>query len=312
LNIKPSYKRGMELEAGRYHIEVSHPDYETKTEWVQLEANRNKVFPFVLTPIPKGPQPGDRRPGPLPGMEFAFIPPGSFMMGSALSAEEFVTKYGGEAKYYKDEHPRHQVTLTQGFYMQTTEVTQGQWKAVMGKVNNPSDFIDCGDNCPVENVSWDDVQGFIKKLNQREGRNFRLPTEAEWEYAARAGTTTPFAFGNCLSTDQANYNGNYPGSNCAKGEYRKKTIPVAGLKANVWGLYDMHGNVWEWCQDWHGDYPSGSATDPKGPSSGSYRVLRGGSWIMVAWDCQSAIRIKLLPVNRGRNFGFRLVLPSGQ
>jgi formylglycine-generating enzyme required for sulfatase activity len=169
------------------------------------------------------------------------------------------------------------VTLTKGFYMQSTEVTQGQWKAVMG--NNPSYFKNCGDDCPVEQVSWNDVQEFIRKLNRREGGNkYRLPTESEWEYVARAGTDIPFAFGRCLSTDQANYDGNYPLSECSKGEYRQRTISVASFKPNSWGLYDMHGNVWEWCQDWYGDYPSGSATDPSGSSGGSYRVLRGGGW----------------------------------
>jgi len=119
---------------------------------------------------------------------------------------------------------------------------------------------------------------------------YRLPTEAEWEYAARAGTTTPFAFGNCLNTDKANYDGNYPLTGCSKGKYRKKTIPVASLGKNVWGLYDMHGNIGEWCSDWYGDYPDISVTDPGGPSSGSSRVRRGGSWNSTARYCRSAKR----------------------
>ena len=231
------------------------------------------------------------------GMKFVYIPPGEFMMGSPESEP------GRD-----DNEKQHKVTLTKGFHMQTTEVTQGQWKAVMG--SNPSDFKDCGNDCPVENVSWDDVREFIRKLNRKEGTDrYRLPTEAEWEYACRAGTTTPFSFGRCLSTDQANYNGRYPLENCPKGEYREKTLPVASFAPNAWGLHDMHGNVWEWCQDWYGeDYPSGAVTDPGGPSTGSVRVLRGGSWFNDAGSCRAAIRGRDTPDVRGRNLGFRLVL----
>jgi len=188
--------------------------------------------------------------------------------------------------------------------MQTTEVTQGQWKAVMG--NNPSYFKACGENCPVEQVSWYDSQEFIKKINQMGEGYYRLPTEAEWEYAARAGTRTPFAFGNCLNTDKANYDGNYPLTGCSKGKYREKTIPVASLGKNVWGLYDMHGNVWEWCNNWYGDYPDISVTDPGGPSSGSNRVLRGGSWDNNAQYCRSAKRDYYSPGYRYNDIGLRL------
>ena len=230
------------------------------------------------------------------GMKFVYIQPGTFTMGSPAD----------EPGRDSDE-TQHKVTLTKGFYMQTTEVTQGQWKAVMG--NNPSGFKDCGDNCPVENVSWNDAQKFIKKLNELDGggNKYRLPTEAEWEYAARAGgTTTPFAFGKCLSTDDANYDGNYPLEGCPKGKDREKTIPVGSLKANDWGLYDMHGNVWEWCEDWHGDYPTGSVTDSVGPEAGSGRVVRGGGWNNNARNCRSANRNNNSPDNRNDNIGFRL------
>ncbi len=231
------------------------------------------------------------------GMEFVPISPGTFMMGSPESEED----------RYKDEI-QHEVTLTQGYYLQTTQVTQGQWQAVMG--NNPSRFKNCGEDCPVENVSWKRVQAFIKKLNKRESRyHYRLPTEAEWEYAARAGTTTPFSFGNTLSTDQANYNGNYPYAGSPKGIYREKTTPVASFAPNAWGLYDMHGNVWEWCQDWYGDYPKGSVTDPQGPSSGDRRVLRGGGWVSSAGVCRSANRLRFTPGDRLDRIGFRLVAP---
>jgi len=231
------------------------------------------------------------------GMKFVYIEPGLFDMGSPLDEPE---RYDNETQ--------HKVTLTQGYYMQATEVTQKQWRSVMG--NNPSYFKECGDKCPVENVSWSDVQYFIKKLSQKEGvSTYRLPTEAEWEYAARAGTTTPFSFGDgkCLSTDQANYNGNYPMPGCPKGEYRKKTVPVASFQPNGWGLYDMHGNVWEWCQDQYGAYPEGSITNPAGSKTGSVRVLRGGSWFLLARSCRSANRGKRDPGNRGPLVGARLV-----
>ena len=228
------------------------------------------------------------------GMKFVYIQPGTFMMGSPSN----------ELKRDSDER-QHEVTLTKGFYMQTTEVTQGQWKAVMG--NNPSKFK--GDNRPVEKVSWNDCREFIRKLNRQEGTDkYRLPTEAEWEYACMAGTTTPFYTGNCISTDQANYDGNHPMPGCSKGMYRKKTIEVASFSPNSWGLYDMHGNVYEWCQDWYEkNYPSGNVTDPEGASSGAVRVLRGGSWLSVAGDLRSANRLRSVPVNRHFSLGFRVV-----
>jgi formylglycine-generating enzyme required for sulfatase activity len=159
-------------------------------------------------------------------------------------------------------------------------------------------------------VSWNDVQGFIKKLNHMEGSGiYRMPTEAEWEYAARSGTTTtPFAFGRCLSTDQANYDGNYPLAECPKGQFRKKTLPVGSFSPNDWGLYDMHGNVWEWCQDWYKSYRSAAVTNPKGPSKGSSRLHRGGSWFSGAGPCRLANRNFSSPNARKFDLGFRLVL----
>ena len=230
----------------------------------------------------------------MAGAKFVFIPAGTFTMGSPSSEP-------GRA----DNETQHQVMISRPFYMQTTTVTQGQWKSVMG--SNPSHFTECGGDCPVEQVSWNEVQDFIGKLNRQEGTDkYRLPTEAEWEYAARAGTTTPFNTGNCLSTEQANYNGNYPLTGCPKGQYREKTVRVGSFAPNAWGLYDMHGNVWQWCQDWHGDYPSGSVTDPTGPSSGSYRVFRGGSWYNIVDFCRSANRDGSTQDSRGNGIGFRL------
>jgi formylglycine-generating enzyme required for sulfatase activity len=172
--------------------------------------------------------------------------------------------------------------------------------------DNPSHFKDCGDDCPVESVSWYDAQEFISKLNQMEGTNkYRLPTEAEWEYACRVETKTPFFTGDCISTDQANYNDNYPAINCPKVKYRAKTVKVGSFQPNAWGLYDMHGNVREWVQDWYGGYPSNSVHDPKGPDKGKGRVLRGGSWSYFAGYLRSAYRFRSLPVIRFYD-GFRV------
>jgi formylglycine-generating enzyme required for sulfatase activity len=142
------------------------------------------------------------------------------------------------------------------------------------------------------------------------GHTYRLPTEAEWEYAARARTTTPFAFGNCLSTNDANYDGKHPLTGCSKGQYRKTTISVGSLRKNVWGLYDMHGNVYEWCQDWYGKYPTGSVTNPTGPATGSLRVIRGGSWNDEARYCRSAFRLRRSPGYASLDLGFRLCAPG--
>ncbi len=206
------------------------------------------------------------------GMEFVKIPAGSFMMGD------------------NSEKPIHKVTISRDFYMGKTEVTQAQWKALMG--NNPSHFK--GDNLPVETVSWDDAQEFIKKLNAKGEGTYRLPTESEWEYAARAGTTGDYA-GNLDSMA-------WYGANSGN-----KTHEVGTKQANAFGLYDMHGNVWEWCQDWYGEYSSSAQTDPTGASSGSFRVSRGGSWLNYGGLLRSANRNSYTPSDRYFNLGFRLV-----
>jgi formylglycine-generating enzyme required for sulfatase activity len=230
------------------------------------------------------------------GMSFVPIEPGTFMMGSPSD----------ESGRDSDE-TQHQVTLTKGYFMQTTEVTQGQWKEIMG--SNPSDFSSCGDNCPVERVSWNNIQEFIQKLNQKEsGRNYRLPTEAEWEYAARAGTTTRFFWGNQADCSRANY-GNSSWSDECKSINPGKTKTVKSYSPNNWGLYDMHGNVWEWCNDWYVDYNSSALIDPVGPTTGASRVVRGGSWCSIARDCRSANRYGSAPDCRGGDLGFRLVAP---
>ncbi|MBR5160916.1 MAG: SUMF1/EgtB/PvdO family nonheme iron enzyme, partial [Thermoguttaceae bacterium] len=235
---------------------------------------------------------GERKIVAINGVEFAFrwCSAGTFTIGSPT----------WEDGRYLNETP-HKVTLTKGFWMMETEVTQKQWKVVMG--NNPSHFKD--DNLPVEQVSWYDCQEFCKKCSQL-GLSVQLPTEAQWEYACRAGSTTAYFWGNALNGDKANCDGRYPCGTTTKGKNLQKTTPVGSYEANAWGLYDMHGNVWEWCQDWYRDYLGKSVTDPVGPSSGSNRVIRGGCWFSGAQGCRSAFRSGINPGYRYYYLGFRL------
>ena len=195
------------------------------------------------------------------------------------------------------------MTLTKGFWLADTACTQALWQAVMGE--NPSSFR--GADRPVEQVSWEDCQEFLERVNNETPRlNLRFPTEAEWEYACRAGTTTPFWFGAAITTDQVNFDGNYPYADGEKGRFREETVPVKTLPPNGWGLYEMHGNLWEWCLDRHGDYPTTEAVDPLGATQGDDRVLRGGSWYDVGRDCRSAYRGGDLPGYRHGSVGLRL------
>ena len=205
-----------------------------------------------------------------------------------------------------DDETQHQVTISKPIYLGKYPVTQAQWRQVMG--NNPIHFK--GDKLlPVENVSWDDTQAFCLKLQEITQSSFGIPTEAQWEYACRAGTNTPFHFGSELNARQANCNGSDPYGTDSEGPYLKKTTPVGKYQANAWGLYDMHGNVWEWCSDWQGVYPTGSVKDPIGPATGSRRVIRGGSWNDDAVNCRSAYRGRCDPSFRGY-LGFRVALSS--
>jgi formylglycine-generating enzyme required for sulfatase activity len=208
----------------------------------------------------------------------------------------------GEERRRADE-TQHAVRLTKAFYMGTTEVTQAQWNKVMD--GNPSFFT--GDALPVETVTWEEAVEFCRKLSDKEGVRYRLPTEAEWEYACRAGTDTPFHTGHTITTDQANYDGNYTYGDGQQGKYREETTEVASFAPNAWGLHDMHGNVWEWCADWYGAYPEGAAIDPQGPGQGEFRVTRGGCWINFPAICRAANRGKTVPVSWNFHFGFRVV-----
>ena len=224
---------------------------------------------------------------PTTGMEFVLIPAGQFLMGSPPSERNRGSAEG-----------QHEVVIIRPFYLGKYEVTQAQWRAVMG--NNPSYFQNCED-CPAEMASWNAVQEFLRRLNERAGiTGYRLPTEAEWEYACRAGSQAAYSFGDDPRGLErfAWYEKNSGG----------KPHPVGQKRPNAWGLYDLHGNVWEWCQDWYGSYPSGSLSDPTGPGSGQGRVLRGGSWGFDSWYSRCASRVGDGPGGFDLNVGFRVVL----
>ena len=236
------------------------------------------------------------------GMKLVLIPKGTFTMGSPIEEE------GAD-----NDEEQHQVTIGKDYYLGVTEVTQGQYEKVMG--TNPSYFqkrvIRKSDSSmyPVEQVSWEDAVEFCKKLSdlpeeKKAGRVYRLPTEAEWEYACRAGSKAAYSFGeNSKTLGDYSWFGDNSGS---------QTHPVGEKKPNAWGLYDMHGNVWEWCSDWYDEYPKGAVSDPSGPSEGSSRVLRGGSWFSGAASCRSAFRSGDDPSFRlsDGHYGFRVALSS--
>ena len=223
-------------------------------------------------------RPGESR--MFDGMEFVWVPAGEFRMGST------------SPEAHNDEQPVTQVRISRGFWMGKHEVTQSEWQGVMG--TNPSEFSGCG-LCPVEEVSWNDAREFIGRLNGRAGGNrYRLPTEAEWEYAARAGTTGD-RYGNLDAIAWYGANSGH------------RTHPVGQKAPNAWGLHDMLGNVLEWVADWYDDYPGGVVTDPRGPVSGSYRVYRGGGWFYYARDCRASLRGIGEPGARDAYLGFRLL-----
>ena len=235
------------------------------------------------------------------GMEFVLIPAGAFFMGSP----------GYEAHRRKGEI-QHRVTISRPFYMQTTEVTLKQWCAIMGR--RLFGRRKGKGSMPVTRVSWHDCKNFLKKLNALNQGRYRLPTEAEWEYACRAGSSTAYSWGNRTDCSKAMFGNNslksgecleYVGS--SKRLVSDSPAPVKSYPPNAWGLYDMHGNVWEWCQDWIGPYPGSPVVDPSGPESGPGRARRGGSWFKHGYSCRSANRAYGHPPTRYRTTGFRLV-----
>ena len=262
------------------------------------------LFLIVLTAalLPRMGLPNEKTLNNSIGMEFVKIPAGSFVMGSPED-EKGRDGSGGEIQ--------HRVTLTKPIYMQTTEVTVKQWRSLMGKK-----FFGRrkgAESLPVTKVSWKDCQKFIKKLNTKGEGVYRLPTEAEWEYACRAGSDTIYNWGNTIDCDKAMF-ANKAGKTDRCTVYikslnlpTKQPAPVKTYAPNKWGLYDMHGNVWEWCQDWFGRYHGADAVDPKGPPKGTYRVKRGGSWSSTEYSCRSANRALEHPYSRMTHTGFRVV-----
>jgi formylglycine-generating enzyme required for sulfatase activity len=267
-----------------------------------MNANKVKLsilFSVLLMLLAPCPGTGaDTYEDPATGMEFVFIKGGCFQMGSET----------GPA----NERPVHTACVGD-FFMGKYEVTQGQWKLVMG--SNPSFFSNCGDNCPVENLTWADTQEFISRLNHKAGaQKYRLPTEAEWEYAARAGSQARYSYGDDAGdlSEYAWYAGNSGSSQTPEVYYLNRIIrarphPVGQRKPNALGLYDMHGNVWEWIYDWYGEYRPGTSQNPTGPSFSSRRVYRGGSWDSDADLCRSAKRFSIHPLASKGDLGFRLV-----
>ena len=232
-------------------------------------------------------------------MSFVLIPSGTFTMGSQTNES-----HRGSSEV------RHRVTISKPFYMQTTEVTVKQWHSIMGR--RMMMFRQGADNMPVTRVSWFDCMKFIKRLNRLGQGRYRLPTEAEWEYAARAGTSSAYSWGDTIDCDKAMYGNNSLKENECQLYIRSIGLqidhpaPVKTYTSNSWGLYDMHGNVWEWCMDWYGDYQNKTVIDPKGPKSGNMRIRRGGSWFKYGYSCRSANRSFGHPATRYKTTGFRL------
>ncbi len=283
------------------------------------------LYTFICLAIPVGILGQDASPPQLPqtvtnsvGTKLVLIQSGRFTMGSQISEEGS-----------KEHETLHKVELTQPYYLGTTEVTENQWALVMGpsmitemveerdpktkrfirKIEKQRPNPMLGSQLPITSVSWEDAVKFCQRLSElpeekKEGRTYRLPTEAEWEYACRAGTSTAYSFGDTATSlgDYAWFVGN------SKRNNMRARYPVGTKKPNAWGLYDMHGNVWEWCSDWYGPYPEGFVNDPQGPSKGSVHVRRGGSWDCLAPDCRSAFRFGLDQYYRDNDFGFRIAL----
>ena len=290
----PLNKEGLSTGSHRIRIEA-----EGRQPWegpVEISRGQWQQIAAQLKPVEEAKEYRD----PASGMEFIKIDGGSFQMGSP----------SGEKDRGSDEG-QHLVSVG-SFYLGRTEVTNAQYRRYKpghdsgdykGKSLN-------GDNQPVVNVSWEEATAYAEWLSRKAGKNYRLPTEAEWEYAARAGTTGPFSTGNCINTAQANYNGNYDYNDCGAktGTYRQKTLPVGSLKANPWGLYDMHGNVWEWtCSAYDEGYGGSEKQCSSKNNASSSRALRGGSWSNGPWNVCSAARDGDSPGSRTLNIGFRLL-----
>jgi uncharacterized protein (TIGR02996 family) len=308
LQDQPEPTRHLQAELIRLlHLLRTQPVAEEQTRWRRRADYLQKQKVRVPTPTLTN----------SVGVQLALIPAGVFRMGSPDT----------EAERSEDEGPVHEVTITRPFFLGVYPVTQAEYQRVMG--SNPSHFSASGSGearvqkldtrrFPVESVSWDDAVEFCRRLSElpeerAAGQVYRLPTEAEWEYSCRGGALSyqTFHFGDSLTSTQANFNGNHPSGQANNGPYLERPTPVGHYgQPNGFGLFDMHGNVWEWCADWYGHdyYRSSPAEDPQGPDSGTGRVLRGGSWLDYGGACRSACGLFNAPAGRARDYGFRIVL----
>ena len=352
LNIHPKFYQGIELTPGSYHLEVSADRHHTRKEWIELAAGDEERVQVTLTLVaepvrvskPAEPSKGDTWTDPVTGMEFVWVTGGCFMMGQSESEKTYLIREVGEADYkdyYSDELPRHRVCVD-GFWMGKTEVTRGQFREFVREMGYKTDAEKKGkakvfnkdtdwkwkelpgynwkkvgysqnDTHPAACISWNDAKAFADWLSRKTGRRVQLPTEAQWEYAARGGTDGMRFWGSddsdaCRYANAAD-KGNGWKTNFPCDDGYEFTAPVGNYRPNPFGLYDMLGNVWEWCADWHGDdyYSRSPKDDPRGPSSGRYRVLRGGAWLSVPRSVRAADRGWGTPDNRGTDHGFRLV-----
>jgi formylglycine-generating enzyme required for sulfatase activity/serine/threonine protein kinase len=321
MNIEQRFTQAMALKPGNYKLSVSAPGFATVEQWIDLAAGEDRTVKIRLS------KERNTITNSL-GMRFQRIGAGTFMMGSPA----------GEPGRADDETP-HRVTLTRSFFIQDTEVTVGQFKKfakATGYVSEAETGGGCwiagggrrwhqkagaswkqpgsvriDDKLPVLCVTWNDVRAFARWLSKKEERTYRLPTEAEWEYAGRAATTTPFSTGRCLASGEANYARiGVPYQRCRTvfSGQRGRPVDAGQLAPNPWKLHDIHGNAAEWCRDWYGAYPTGNAVDPQGPQAGSERVMRGGHWQADAAECRSAKRWRLPPGMASDVVGFRLVM----
>jgi formylglycine-generating enzyme required for sulfatase activity len=324
LNIQPNYEQGLDLEPGRYHLEVTADGHRRHIEWIDLPAAQDTTLTVQLTKL-------DTQFSNALGMVFRKIRPGRFQMGGA-----------GSTVSSASETTSHGVKLTRPFFMQINEVTVGHFRRFCAATGYQSQVLASGgcwisadgrqwrrdsrtdwdrlteswqtaalevENLPVSCVTWQDAVAFAAWLSETDGRTYRLPTEAQWEYACRADTTTAFAFGKCLSSERANYGDMGRMASACPGDPppRRHLVAAGTLAANPWGLYHMHGNVSEWCRDYFGPYPQGPATDPTGPASGVERVIRGGHFLSLMADCRSAKRSSFPPDYASSAVGFRLI-----
>ncbi len=299
LNIPERYVAGMKLPAGGYQVEVSADGYQTVTETV---AHGTEPTERRIELARAGPQPGETFRDCPTCPQLVVVPAGSYQMGSPASEEDRIDNEG----------PVHRVTIAQPFAVGVYEVTFAEWAACVsggGCGHRPGDKGWGRGQRPVINVNWEDAQAYVQWLSNQTGQSYRLLSEAEWEYVARAGTTTPFHFGRTIHPSQANYNGDYTYGEGQRGQYRERTIPVGSFRPNAFGLYDVHGNVWEWVQDcWNESY-AGAPSDGRAWTTGDCRrrVLRGGSWHYLPWVLRSAKRLRYTADARYSDLGFRVL-----